>query len=122
MPTPCARRAVKEAKEALESAGHKLIPFKPPNMEHIWELLTAIFTADQSSNILKALQGEIIDQSIETNKKLMSLHWSVKAIVRPYLSYVNPSIAKLATSKYFLNYSLFMSEFLYKTLLQQIIH
>ena len=98
-PTPCSMRAVNEAKDALERAGHKLVQFTPPDISEVWEMMCGIFTADQGKFTLNELSGEILDQSIETNKKLLGLHWSLRAVVRPIISIKSPIVSKMATSK-----------------------
>ena len=98
--TPCAKRAVAEARDALIKAGHELVPFTPPDVSQAWEMIGAIFTADSSKFLLNALEGETIDPSIKTNKRLMALHWSLKSLMKPIITRLSPMVSKLASSKF----------------------
>ncbi|KAG7173606.1 Fatty acid amide hydrolase 1-like [Homarus americanus] len=56
--TPGCRRAVAEARDAFHAAGHHIVAFSPPDVRHAWNLITAIYTADQGRTVQHLLDGE----------------------------------------------------------------
>lgn len=62
-PSPAIGRAVREAKDALETAGVTVVPFEPPNVEQLLELHFAALSADGTKTLLEVLGR---DRLIET--------------------------------------------------------
>ncbi|NWQ60277.1 FAAH1 hydrolase, partial [Neopipo cinnamomea] len=59
---PCMRRAVKETRNALQAAGHQLVPFSPPRIPYVMtELFLKTFFADEGHTWLDVFTGDIID-------------------------------------------------------------
>ncbi|KFD50142.1 hypothetical protein M514_08981 [Trichuris suis] len=84
---PACRRVVSKSKEMLESAGHRLVPFNPPDITAAVGLLIAICTVDGGRYVRDHLKGEIVDSSVRLMKILYSLpYWSrrmLATLVKP---------------------------------------
>ncbi|XP_029888418.1 vitamin D3 hydroxylase-associated protein-like [Aquila chrysaetos chrysaetos] len=64
---PCARRAVRETREALQAAGHQLVPFSPPRIHYVMtELFLKTFFADGGRAWLDLFTGGIVDPSLKS--------------------------------------------------------
>ncbi|XP_042213324.1 fatty acid amide hydrolase 1-like [Homarus americanus] len=96
--TPGCRRAVAEARDAFHAAGHHIVAFSPPDVRHAWNLITAIYTADQGRTVQHLLDGEVVDHSISTNKKLAAPKF-IKAIRKQIVHRKSPLMADLFTSE-----------------------
>jgi len=59
------KRAVEEAKEALESCGYELVKFKPPDVAWAARTYYYLMTADGGQTLLNSLHGEQIDSVIK---------------------------------------------------------
>uniref|UniRef100_A0A663ELX8 Fatty-acid amide hydrolase 1 n=1 Tax=Aquila chrysaetos chrysaetos TaxID=223781 RepID=A0A663ELX8_AQUCH len=90
---PCARRAVRETREALQAAGHQLVPFSPPRIHYVMtELFLKTFFADGGRAWLDLFTGGIVDPSLKSQvnsckiprlgKKLLAL--ILKPLVSPW--------------------------------------
>ena len=58
---PACQRAVKEAAEALERMGHKLVPYEPIDVNEAVRLFVAITQADGSQHFLQSFENEKIN-------------------------------------------------------------
>nr|XP_009922438.1 PREDICTED: LOW QUALITY PROTEIN: vitamin D3 hydroxylase-associated protein-like [Haliaeetus albicilla] len=64
---PCMRRAVRETREALQAAGHQLVPFSPPRIHYVMtELFLKTFFADGGRAWLDVFTGGIVDPSLKS--------------------------------------------------------
>ncbi|KAM6078274.1 vitamin D3 hydroxylase-associated protein-like isoform 1-T3 [Theristicus caerulescens] len=64
---PCMRRAVQETKEALQAAGHQLVPFSPPRIHYVMtELFLKTFFADGGRAWLDVFTGGIVDPNLKS--------------------------------------------------------
>ncbi|NXE09569.1 FAAH1 hydrolase, partial [Lophotis ruficrista] len=81
---PCMRRAVRETREALQAAGHQLVPFSPPRVHYVMtELFLKTFFADGGHTWLDVFTGDVVDPNLKSQvncckiprlgKKLLSL-------------------------------------------------
>ncbi|XP_077982026.1 vitamin D3 hydroxylase-associated protein-like [Glandiceps talaboti] len=84
--TPPCRRAVAMAKDALEKAGHTLIPFKPPGMDDVYEHpLTMTFQgafADNFETLKTYFQDEDMDPLVGVQLKTYFLPSFLKRIAQ----------------------------------------
>ncbi|KAM9620155.1 vitamin D3 hydroxylase-associated protein-like [Morphnus guianensis] len=64
---PCMRRVVRETREALQAAGHQLVPFSPPRIHYVMtELFLKTFFADGGRAWLDVFTGGIVDPSLKS--------------------------------------------------------
>ncbi|KFZ51952.1 Fatty-acid amide hydrolase 1, partial [Antrostomus carolinensis] len=64
---PCMRRAVQETGEALQAAGHQLVPFSPPRVHYVMtELFLKTFFADGGRAWLDVFTGDTVDPSLKS--------------------------------------------------------
>ncbi|MBW2526321.1 MAG: amidase [Deltaproteobacteria bacterium] len=57
-PSPAVRRAVREAADALEQAGTKVVRFDPPNAEALYRTFLGVLSADGAAGFRRMLRGE----------------------------------------------------------------
>ncbi|NWX94804.1 FAAH1 hydrolase, partial [Nothoprocta ornata] len=63
---PCMRRAVHETRDALQAAGHELVPFAPPRIHYVMtELFLKTFFADGGKAFLDLFTGNIVDPGLK---------------------------------------------------------
>ncbi|CAG0893201.1 unnamed protein product [Darwinula stevensoni] len=86
--TPSCRRAVLEAKAALEKAGHKLIPFEPPDADVSMKLSFKLVGGDEGKNLLTMLKDEPVDPCVAKNYWVMSKPQWVRKILWLFLKLV----------------------------------
>ncbi|XP_069954928.1 fatty-acid amide hydrolase 1-like [Cherax quadricarinatus] len=96
--TPGCRRAVAEAREALQAAGHELVAFTPPEVRRAWGIMTTCITADKGRTVSRLLTGEVADPSLATSK-LMAQPKLVKAVKKRILQGRSPFMARLLSSE-----------------------
>ncbi|NWI66650.1 FAAH1 hydrolase, partial [Todus mexicanus] len=93
MPSPAMRRAVREAKQLLEDAGHTLVPFEITNVDHvIFNFCVRGLFADGGVSFVKKFNGELEKSSVgvffwlakspEWLKRVLS--WIFKPFVRSF--------------------------------------
>ncbi|NWX09008.1 FAAH1 hydrolase, partial [Caloenas nicobarica] len=63
---PCMRRAVQETREALQAAGHQMVPFSPPRIHYVMKLFLKTFFADGGRAWLDVFTGNIVDPSLKS--------------------------------------------------------
>ncbi|KFR00263.1 Fatty-acid amide hydrolase 1, partial [Nipponia nippon] len=102
---PCMRRAVRETKEALQAAGHQLVPFSPPRIHYVMnELFLKTFFADGGRAWLNVFTGGIVDPNLKSQvncckiprlgKKLLAL------ILKPLCSLIKlKNVATISTCR-----------------------
>nr|XP_026691817.1 fatty-acid amide hydrolase 1-like [Ciona intestinalis] len=72
-PVPAVKRAVVEAKEALEKAGHELIPFHVPRIADAMKILVSLFFADAGEFNQKRLKIDFVGKRLENLYQQWSL-------------------------------------------------
>ncbi|XP_045592043.2 fatty acid amide hydrolase 1-like [Procambarus clarkii] len=97
--TPGCQRAVAVAREALQAAGHQLVPFTPPEVHQAFNIMAACVTSDQGHGLLQLLKGEVVDQSISTNAKIMAAPRFVKAVQKHIMQEKSPLMAKFLSNE-----------------------
>jgi fatty acid amide hydrolase len=72
-PAQSIRRAVLEAREALQAAGAELVPYTPPGAEELIYLWLGAITADGGRTIDQALAGEAISPQLKPSRATLKL-------------------------------------------------
>ncbi|XP_019645806.1 PREDICTED: fatty-acid amide hydrolase 1-like [Branchiostoma belcheri] len=100
-PTPSMGRAVIMAKEALEKAGHTLVPFDPPDdLRAIVDLVTRLITADNGRTFSTMwLKDEIIDEYLKGQIHLWTMPHYLRKIQAFLLKPFWPRIAKVLSHR-----------------------
>ncbi|XP_062995453.1 vitamin D3 hydroxylase-associated protein-like [Elgaria multicarinata webbii] len=94
-PTPSMRRAVRETKNLLQTAGHMLIPFVPPRFNYVVdELFTRGLFSDGAANLLDKFKGDIVDPYLKSQINCYSLPTLLKRILAFILKPLYPRIAR----------------------------
>ncbi|XP_042318582.1 vitamin D3 hydroxylase-associated protein-like [Sceloporus undulatus] len=94
-PSPSMRRAVRETKHLLQTAGHTLIPFVPPRLNYVVdELFTRGLFSDGAANLLEKFKGDIVDPNLKSQINCYSLPILIKRILSFILKPVYPRIAR----------------------------
>ncbi|NXP03619.1 FAAH1 hydrolase, partial [Thinocorus orbignyianus] len=88
---PCMRRALQETREALQAAGHQLVPFSPPRIHYVMtELFLKTFFADGGRAWLDVFRGDTVDPSLKpqvNNCKMPRLAKKLLALIlKPLVS------------------------------------
>ncbi|XP_066986117.1 fatty acid amide hydrolase 1-like [Macrobrachium rosenbergii] len=96
--TPGCRRAVYEARQALAAAGHNMVPFTPPAVDHAWKLITSCFSADQGRNVISMWENEETESTMEDNLRLLAAPRFVKAVKKHMIHRKSPLLAELLSS------------------------
>nr|XP_039258903.1 vitamin D3 hydroxylase-associated protein-like [Styela clava] len=81
-PVPACQRAVKITKEALERAGHVLVPYKIPDMELLMEMTTRAFYMDGGRINLERLKYDIVDKRLLPSWR----RWKMSPVLRKLYS------------------------------------
>nr|CAB3244153.1 fatty-acid amide hydrolase 1-like [Phallusia mammillata] len=93
-PIPAVQRAVKKAKQALELAGHKLIPFQVPKIDEAMRIFTAAVYGDGGKMTLNRLKGEVEEPRLKSLYRKWRMPSVFRWIITFYLSLKSPRIAK----------------------------
>ncbi|MDY0003989.1 MAG: amidase family protein [Polyangia bacterium] len=72
-PARCIKRAVAEAREALEAAGAELVPYSPPSSEEIIYLWLGAISADGGRTIDAQLRGEEISPQLKPSRTTLAM-------------------------------------------------
>ncbi|NWI66649.1 VDHAP protein, partial [Todus mexicanus] len=79
---PCMRRAVQETREALQAAGHELVPFSPPRIHYVMnELFLKTFFADGGRAWLDVFTGGIVDPGLKAQVNCCKIPKLVKKLL-----------------------------------------
>ncbi|XP_039262529.2 vitamin D3 hydroxylase-associated protein-like isoform X1 [Styela clava] len=76
-PVPACQRAVRMTKEALQSAGHTLVPFEIPDIEELMEMTTRAFYVDGGRGNIERTKYDIVDKRLLPSWR----RWSMPSIV-----------------------------------------
>ncbi|MCL4142795.1 UNVERIFIED_CONTAM: hypothetical protein GTU68_056873 [Idotea baltica] len=90
--TPGVKRAVLEAKIALEKAGHEVKPYKIPEIDQIFKDELSLVSADGGVAMKKRMNKEVIDKSLGKGLGII--------MTPPYMKPLIKSIIKMLYSKY----------------------
>ncbi|XP_029473763.1 vitamin D3 hydroxylase-associated protein-like isoform X2 [Rhinatrema bivittatum] len=94
LPPPAVRRAIQETKTLLEQAGHKLVPFTPPQIEYaLNELCIRGFFADGASTLTEKFDMDIVDPNLKQQLSLYRLPTFAKRVMSFFMKPLNPRIA-----------------------------
>ncbi|NXW81456.1 FAAH1 hydrolase, partial [Alopecoenas beccarii] len=78
---PCMRRVVQETREALQVAGHQLVPFSPPRIHYVMKLVLKTFFADRGRAWLDVFTGNIVDPSLKSQVNSCKIPWLGKKLL-----------------------------------------
>lgn len=81
-PGKAVRRAVREAADALERAGAKVVPFEPPNAQEVVDLYFGALSADGTATLLAALEGEPVIDPLKTVMRIGQLPDTARRALR----------------------------------------
>ncbi|XP_066228749.1 vitamin D3 hydroxylase-associated protein-like [Saccopteryx leptura] len=94
-PSPSMARAVRLTSRLLQEAGHQVIPFSVPRIEHaILHLYTGGLFADGGATLLEKLKGDIVDHSIKTLVSSLSLPDLLKCFLASIMKYIAPRMGQ----------------------------
>ena len=88
--TPAYKRAVQEARTALESRGHELVAFQPPNVQRAIELYYSLVGADGGAVLRKALRHDVLDVSMRYLVRLAGFSRVLLNLLRPVIRFLWP--------------------------------
>ncbi|NWX15113.1 FAAH1 hydrolase, partial [Aegotheles bennettii] len=95
---PCMWRAVQETREALQAAGHQLVPFSPPRIHYVMtELFLKTFFADGGHAWLNVFTGNIVDPSLKPQVNCCKIPRLVKKLLALILKPQFLLLSKLRT-------------------------
>ncbi|KHJ99293.1 Amidase [Oesophagostomum dentatum] len=94
-PTPANQRAVLEAKKILEGLGHKLIPFRVPEPEKMFQLFAGGVSADGGKYLTRKLKKDIVLPECAVHP-VMLLPITIQRLIAKLVSY--PRVRTLLTS------------------------
>ncbi|NWZ20346.1 VDHAP protein, partial [Asarcornis scutulata] len=93
---PCMRRAVRETREALQAAGHTLVPFSPLRIHYVMnELFLKTFFADGGRAWLDEFTGNIVDPSLKPQVTCYKIPRLVKKLLALILKPLFPLFLSL---------------------------
>ncbi|XP_027622399.1 vitamin D3 hydroxylase-associated protein-like [Tupaia chinensis] len=94
-PSPSMVRAVHLTTRLLQEAGHQMVPFTIPRIEHaIQDLYTGGLFADGGATLLEKLKGDIVDPSMKGLVSLFRLPGSLKSFLASILKYIAPRVSQ----------------------------
>ncbi|RXG72101.1 Fatty acid amide hydrolase 1 [Armadillidium vulgare] len=91
--TPGVRRAIHMSKNALEKAGHEVIPFEMENDLEIYRKCITSVTCDDGATIKKHMEGEIVDPYVSKTYLLAFVSISMKPLYKKYIRLKTSSLA-----------------------------
>ncbi|CAB3405901.1 unnamed protein product [Caenorhabditis bovis] len=94
-PTPALQRAVLEAKEHLEKAGHTLIPFHPPRVPEVMHMYYRAVCLDGGQYILRKLLKDLIEPTIYMQVTIWMVPLWVQRVLSLPFSFFFPRMALL---------------------------
>lgn len=95
LPVPAVQRAVNITKQALEQAGHELVAFNVPRMEHAVDIINGGLWADGGRTWLKHLRFDRVAAAITDIYRKITYHPIVRKLISAYLFYQGqPRLAK----------------------------
>ena len=69
--TPAVQRAVREARDALESAGHELVEFEAPDFYELMSLYYSLIVADGFDTVMAEMDNDCFDPSVKYGARLL---------------------------------------------------
>ena len=88
--TPAYRRAVDEARVALESQGHELVPFSPPDVPKAIELYYSLVGADGGASLRDAMHYDDKDVSMSYLLRLAYFPRHIMSLLSPVIRVLWP--------------------------------
>ncbi|NXE24792.1 VDHAP protein, partial [Ardeotis kori] len=97
---PCMRRAVQEIREALQAAGHQLVPFSPPQIHYVMnELFLKTFFADGGRTWLDLFTGDIVDPNLKSQVNCCKIPRLAKKLLALILKPLLKNVAMIFTCR-----------------------
>ncbi|CAH1242951.1 FAAH [Branchiostoma lanceolatum] len=98
--TPAITRAVKITKEALEKAGHKLVPFQPPKSDHAFhDMISKLLLADGGKTIRNRMAGEIVDPRLRLGLPFLTMSYFWRKVVGVLLKPISPRMSRIQSHR-----------------------
>ncbi|PAV85028.1 hypothetical protein WR25_04474 isoform F [Diploscapter pachys] len=97
-PVPAIQRAVLEAKEILEKAGHTLVPFKPRNIPHMFKLYIRALSVDGGYYLWSRLLNDVLDPTIKPMIYTNLIPIPIQRFAGFFLDFIYPRMANIAKS------------------------
>ncbi|CAO4374704.1 unnamed protein product [Caenorhabditis nigoni] len=94
-PTPVCQRAVMEAKQILEDAGHTLVPFRPPRVPDVLIMFLRAVCVDAGKYLSKKLMNDIIDPLLYTQVVLWMVPVPVQRFLASFIKVFFPRLGSL---------------------------
>uniref|UniRef100_A0A8D0GYG2 Fatty-acid amide hydrolase 1 n=1 Tax=Sphenodon punctatus TaxID=8508 RepID=A0A8D0GYG2_SPHPU len=96
-PSPSMRRAIHETKTLLQEAGHTLVPFTIPRIEHaVHELFTRALFADGAATLLEKYKGDLVHPTLRSQIRC----YRIPILVKRILSFIlTPVVSPLDLSQ-----------------------
>ncbi|XP_078574946.1 vitamin D3 hydroxylase-associated protein-like [Branchiostoma floridae x Branchiostoma japonicum] len=92
---PALTRAVKVTKEALEKAGHKLVPFQPPKSDHAFQdIIPKCLLADGGETIRSRMSGEMADPRLKAMMPYLTMSYFRRKVVGFLLKPISPRVSR----------------------------
>jgi len=93
--TPGIVRAVNDVVGLLTAAGHEVVPWTPPNLLDMFDVMTNFLFADKGHFFLKTMKNEVIDQAIAVNAMVFKTPKKIKKVVALFLRTFSLKLYKL---------------------------
>ena len=93
---PGCKRALSEALKRLDIAGHHIVHFEPPDLDKVVDQWFSHILADRGKNALREWEGEILDQSLETNKYILRCPIWLRKYALKVIGLLSPLTARCA--------------------------
>ncbi|XP_078657284.1 vitamin D3 hydroxylase-associated protein-like [Branchiostoma floridae x Branchiostoma belcheri] len=98
--TPALTRAVEVAKEALEKAGHKLVPFQPPKSDQaFFDIIPKCLLADGGTSIRNRMSGEVVDPRLKLQLPFLTMSYFWRKVVGVLLKPISARIARMMSHR-----------------------
>ena len=72
----------------FQNLGHEVVPFQPPFVEAALKLWIDLLMCDGGANLLKTLEGEKIDPSLEYFMDTVKVPAKLREIGKPFIQYL----------------------------------
>ncbi|XP_035699503.1 fatty-acid amide hydrolase 1-like isoform X1 [Branchiostoma floridae] len=100
MATPALTRAVKVMKDALEKAGHELVPFQPPKSDNaFYDISPKCLLADGGKTIRDRMSGEIADPRLKAVMPYLTMSYFWRKVVGFLLKPISSRFARMQSHR-----------------------
>ncbi|CAI4228050.1 unnamed protein product [Auanema sp. JU1783] len=94
-PVPAVQRAVLEAKEILEKAGHTVVPFRPPNVAQMFKMYIRALCVDGGQFVLNKLLTDIMEPTLYTQAMIYAIPIWIQRLIAIPIRFVFPRLANV---------------------------